>query len=171
MAMYRKIISQGGAAMRIRVTIKSITAYVILLVIVAIIFHSLLVLNKENSPKSDVVTFAKQYLGVPYRYGGSTPAGFDCSGYMLFLFHQFGKELPRTADQQANVGRHVDIANLKPGNMVFFATDEPAISHTGLYIGDHMFIHASSSAKKIIISNLDEPYWQNSFREARQITP
>ncbi len=157
--------------MCIRVTIKTVTAYAILFAIVGIIFHGLLVQNKESYPKSDVVTLAKQYLDVPYRYGGATPAGFDCSGYMMFLFHQFGKELPRTADQQATVGSPVDIDNLQPGNMVFFATDEPTISHTGLYIGDHRFIHASSTARKIIISNLDEPYWQNSFRGARQIIP
>jgi len=91
---------------------------------------------------------------------------------MLFLFRQFGKELPRTADQQATVGSQVDINNLRPGHLVFFATtDEPDISHTGLYIGDHLFIHASSSAKKVIISNLFEPYWRNSFRGARQILP
>jgi cell wall-associated NlpC family hydrolase len=126
----------------------------------------------KGQPKGDIVTLAKQYLGVPYRYGGSTPAGFDCSGYMLFLFHQFGKELPRAADQQATVGSHVDIDNLRPGNIVFFATTgEPDISHTGLYIGDHKFIHASSTAKKVIISNLAEPYWRNCFQGARQILP
>lgn len=157
--------------MRSRVTITAATTYAVLFVAVGIMFHGLLVLNKDNHPKDDVVTLAKQYLGVPYRYGGSTPAGFDCSGYMLFLFHQFGKELPRTADRQATVGSQVDIDNLQPGNIVFFATDEPTISHTGLYIGDHMFIHASSTAKKVIISNLDEPYWKNSFRGARQLIP
>ena len=158
--------------MRFRVTIATAVAYAVLFVTIGIMLHGLFVLDKENHPKGDVVTLAKQYLGVPYRYGGSTPAGFDCSGYMLFLFHQFGKELPRTADQQATVGCKVDIDNLRPGNIVFFATtDEPTISHTGLYIGDHMFIHASSTAKKVIISNLDGPYWQNSFRGARQIIP
>jgi len=157
--------------MRFRVTLTAATAYAILLVAVGIMFHGLLVPDKEHRPKGDVVALAKQYLGVPYRYGGSTPTGFDCSGYMLFLFHQFGKELPRTADQQATVGRQVDIDNLQPGDIVFFATDEPTISHSGLYIGEHKFIHASSTAKKVIISNLDEPYWQNAFRGACQIVP
>jgi cell wall-associated NlpC family hydrolase len=159
--------------MRFRGTITTLIVCTVIFIIGGITFHSLLMRNKENHATSDIVTLAKQYLGVPYRYGGSTPAGFDCSGYMLFLFHQFGKELPRTADQQATVGNPVKIENMRPGNIIFFATtkEDPGISHTGLYIGDHLFIHASSSAKKIIISNLDNPYWQDSFREARQILP
>jgi len=158
--------------MRFRVTLTSFTICVISLVAVGIIFYGLLLLDKKHHPKSDVVTLAKQYLGVPYLYGGSTPTGFDCSGYMLFIFHQIGKDLPRTADQQATVGSQVDFYNLRPGNIVFFATTEdPTISHSGLYIGDRMFIHASSTAKKIIISNLDAPYWQNAFRDARQVLP
>jgi peptidoglycan DL-endopeptidase LytE len=157
--------------MRFRVTLTAAIAYAVIFVAVGIMFHSLLVPDKEHPPQGDIVALAKQYLGVPYRYGGSTPAGFDCSGYMLFLFHQFGKELPRTADQQATFGRQVDIDNLRPGDIVFFATDEPTISHSGLYIGGHKFIHASSTAKKVIISNLDEPYWRKAFRGARQIVP
>ena len=158
--------------MRFRISLTIVIAYAVLFVAAGIMFHSLLLLDKKHHPKSDVVTLAKQYLGVPYRYGGSTPTGFDCSGYMLFVFHQFGKELPRTADQQATIGSQVDIDNLRPGNIVFFATtEEPTISHSGLYIGDRMFIHASSTAKKVIISDLDTPYWQNTFRDARQVLP
>ena len=158
--------------MRLRINSTVIVIYTFLFIAVSILFCFFLLMDKNDSPKSDIVTLAKQHLGIPYRYGGSTPTGFDCSGYMLFIFHQVGKELPRTADQQATVGSQVDTNNLRPGNMVFFATtEEPTISHSGLYIGDRMFIHASSTAKKVIISNLDEPYWRNCFREARQIIP
>ncbi len=155
--------------MRFRFSI-IITAYVILFVTTVIMFYVLFKQENKYYPQSDIVIFAKQYLGVPYRYGGSSPTGFDCSGFILFLFHHFGQELPRTADQQATVGRQVNIDNLQPGNVVFFATTaEPTISHTGLYVGNHKFIHASSSAKKVIISDLDDPYWQSSLRGARQI--
>lgn len=157
---------------RFRINFRAFIACVFIFVAVGIIFQFLSLLDKRLHPKSDIVTLAKQYLGVPYQYGGSTPTGFDCSGYISFVFHQIGKELPRTADQQATVGIQVNIDDLQPGDIVFFATtDEPTISHSGLYIGDRMFIHASSAAKKIIISNLDEPYWRNSFRGARQVSP
>lgn len=158
--------------MRFRVTHTAAIIYAIFFIALGVMLHSYLSPNKEYRPKEDIVTFAKQYLNVPYRYGGSTPSGFDCSGFMMFLFQQYGKDLPRTANQQAMIGVQIKFECLQPGNMVFFATtDEPTITHTGLYIGDHKFIHASSTAKKIIISNLDEPYWKKAFREARQVIP
>ncbi|MCE5285541.1 MAG: C40 family peptidase [Pelosinus sp.] len=142
----------------------------ILLLLILIITYGLYVSNKSHQPQDNVVALSKEYLGVPYRYGGSTPAGFDCSGYIMFLFHQCGKDLPRTADKQATVGIPVSINNLQPGDLLFFATtDQADITHTGLYLGSHMFIHASFTAQKVIISNLDEPYWQKAFRTARQI--
>lgn len=161
--------------MRFRLTrsrpFKSQKWSILILFSIITLFYLLSIPAKEP-PKGDIVTVAKHYLGTPYRYGGSTPDGFDCSGYILFLFQKFGKDLPRTADQQATVGKQVNMGDLKPGDIIFFATtDEPTISHTGLYIGNWLFIHASSSAKKVIISNLSEPYWQKSFRGARQILP
>lgn len=122
-----------------------------------------------GQPEPGIVAVAKQYLGTPYLYGGSTPDGFDCSGYLLHLFSQFGRELPRTADEQAAVGEPVAFDRLQPGDMVFFITDEPVISHSGLYIGDRRFIHASSSAKAVIISRIDDPYWQSAFRAGRRM--
>lgn len=120
--------------------------------------------------KRDIVSYAEYFLGMPYRYGGAAPDGFDCSGYIMFLFREFGKELPRTADLQATVGKPVSAADLKPGNVLFFATtEEPVISHCGLYIGGNRFIHASSGAKKVIISSFDSPYWRKAFRGAREI--
>ncbi|EGO63682.1 NLP/P60 protein [Acetonema longum DSM 6540] len=117
-----------------------------------------------------IVAMAKQYLGTPYIYGGSTPDGFDCSGYLMYLFGEFGRELPRTADEQATAGEPVAFERLQPGDMVFFITDEPFISHSGLYIGDHRFIHASSSARSVIISRIDDPYWQSAFRTGRRLS-
>jgi cell wall-associated NlpC family hydrolase len=159
--------------MRFRVSRRASSAYVWFFVVICILLCSLFLQVNDQPVKADIVTLAKQYLDVPYRYGGSTPAGFDCSGYILYLFRQLGKELPRTADQQAAVGKPVAIGKLRPGDVVFFATgdDEPDISHTGLYIGDQQFIHASATAEKIIISNLTEPYWRKTFRSARQIIP
>jgi cell wall-associated NlpC family hydrolase len=144
--------------------------YIIQILAAIIITGAIFIPYKPQQPKNDVVALSKVYLGVPYRYGGSTPAGFDCSGYIMFLFHQCGKDLPRTADKQANVGIPVPINNLQPGDLLFFAApNESDITHTGLYIGSQRFIHASATAKKVIISSLDEPYWQKAFRAARHI--
>lgn len=144
--------------------------YIILLLTALIISYGRSMPSKPSKPQTDVTALAKKYLGAPYRYGGATPAGFDCSGYIMFLFQRCGKDLPRSADKQATVGIPVNINNLQQGDLLFFATtDQSEITHTGLYIGCHKFIHASATAKKVIISNLDEPYWQKAFRAARQI--
>lgn len=157
--------------MRFRVSRRRSASVFYLILVLSLLSLILVWPDRKQPPKCDIVTLAKQYLGTPYRYGGATPAGFDCSGYIMFLFQQFGKELPRTADRQAAIGKSVDIKNLRPGDIVCFATDETDISHTGLYIGDNRFIHASSSAKKVIISDLLSPYWRNAFRSGRQIIP
>lgn len=142
--------------------------FAILLAVAGVLLYGLHVFHIHQA-KRDIVSYAEYFLGVPYRYGGATPDGFDCSGYIMFLFHEFGQDLPRTADLQATVGMQVSAADLKPGDVLFFAaTEEPGISHCGLYIGGNRFIHASSGAKKVIISNLDNPYWRKAFREARK---
>lgn len=164
----------GGFYLRVQIPLVILYACVVFFAATGLFCYGLLLPNTEHEqrPSDNIVALAKQYLGVPYRYGGSTPNGFDCSGYMLYLFGQFGQQLPRTADQQATAGIPVALANLRPGHLVCFATDnETEITHSGLYIGNQQFIHASSSAKKVIISSLTESYWQNAFRTARQVLP
>lgn len=148
-------------------------AYIILLLTALIISYGRSIQTKPVEPQTAVTLLAKEYLGAPYLYGGATPAGFDCSGYIMFLFQRCGKDLPRSADKQATIGIPVNISKLQPGDLVFFSakTGCSAISHVGLYIGNRKFIHASYTAKKIIISNLDEPYWQSVIHTARRIPP
>lgn len=144
----------------------------ILLLAAALIACALYLPYKIHHSSQDVTILAKEYLGAPYRYGGASPDGFDCSGFIMYLFHKCGKDLPRTADKQAAVGSAVSIPGLQPGDVLFFATEDKSdITHTGLYIGSRKFIHASSTAQKVIISSLDEPYWQNALRAARHIRP
>lgn len=158
--------------MRFRCPLLIVYACIVFFVAVGILCHSLLFSSTECPASEDIISLAIQYLDVPYRYGGDTPEGFDCSGYMQYLFGRFGYQLPRTADKQATIGIPVAFANLLPGHLVCFATDEtPDITHNGMYIGNWQFIHASSSAKKVIISSLTENYWKNAFRTARQILP
>ena len=117
---------------------------------------------------SGVVATAKMYLGVPYKFGGTTPKGFDCSGFVAYVFERHGKHLPRAADEQYRVGRSISRAALRPGDLVFFTTYAPGASHNGIYIGDGKFIHASSS-RGVMISSLDDIYWKPRYIGARRV--
>ena len=101
--------------------------------------------STTNSIARRVVSDSMNYLGVPYVFGGTTPNGFDCSGYVRYVFANAGVYLPRTADAQYEVGYSVSTSELMPGDLVFFSTYEPGASHVGIYLGDGDFINASSS--------------------------
>ncbi len=116
-----------------------------------------------------IIATAKQYLGVPYLWGGSTPSGFDCSGYVQYVFAKHGYSLPRTSKQQWNVGTSISKSNLKEGDLVFFAnTYTSGISHLGIYIGNNQFIHASSS-QGVVISSLSNSYWASHYYGAKRV--
>ena len=123
---------------------------------------------KERRPGSSVQETAQQYLGVPYRFGGATPQGFDCSGFVMYVFQKHGVKLPRTADIQYTVGRIIDKKRLQPGDVVFFTTYEKGASHEGIYLGQERFVHASSS-RGVMISSLNEPYWKKRYLGARRM--
>ncbi|PRR74467.1 C40 family peptidase [Neomoorella humiferrea] len=116
-----------------------------------------------------VAAIARQYLGVPYRWAGTSPSGFDCSGFTQYVFRQVGIELPRTASDQAASGSHVAKEDLQVGDLVFFNTYGTGISHVGIYIGNGKFISASSS-RGVAIDNIDDPYyWGRRYRGARRV--
>lgn len=100
------------------------------------------------------VDFTRNYLGKPYVYGASSGKAFDCSGFTTYVMKNYGINLERTASQQFKKGTPVAKENLKPGDLVFFSSRGKTIGHVGIYIGDHKFIHASSSKKKVVISDL-----------------
>lgn len=122
-----------------------------------------------SSTASKIVATAKQYIGVPYVWGGSSPSGFDCSGFTQYVFNKHGIELPRTTDQQYKVGSYVSRSNLKAGDLVFLQnTYREGISHVGIYVGDGKMIHASSS-KGIVISDLSSSYYTKHYYGARRV--
>lgn len=122
----------------------------------------------NNTAGSAVVATAQKYTGVPYVWGGETPAGFDCSGFTQYVLKQNGITVPRTAAEQFEVGTPIDKANLQVGDVVFFTTYKPGASHEGFYIGNNKFIHASSSAAKVTTSNLSEQYYADHYIGARR---
>ena len=125
--------------------------------------------NEPNSATaSAVITSAKQYMGVPYVWGGSTPSGFDCSGFTQYVMKQNGITIPRTAAEQFATGTAVDKSALKIGDLVFFTTYKAGASHVGFYMGNGQFIHASSAGSKVTISSLDEKYYTEKYIGARR---
>lgn len=118
-----------------------------------------------------LISSAMGFIGVAYRFGGTTPRGFDCSGFMQYVFRKtFAVNIPRTAAQQATVGSHVSRGNLQPGDMVFFKTAGPRrISHVGMYVGNDRFIHAPRTGKRIEITSLSNKYWSSKYATARRV--
>ena len=123
----------------------------------------------EGSKKgNDVVSVAAKYKGIPYKFGGVTTNGFDCSGYTLFVFDKINVKLSRTADTQYKEGLAVAKNKLQKGDLVFFETYEKGASHVGIYAGSGKFWHASTS-KGVMLSSLEDQYWKPRYLGARRI--
>ncbi len=121
---------------------------------------------------AQVVDFAKKYLGSPYMYGGSSPRGFDCSGFVKYVYSNFGITLNRTASAQMSNGTPVSRGELQPGDLVFFkkaGSKASRASHVGLYIGGNQFIHASTSRTGVIISDMNSAYYTTGFVGGRRL--
>lgn len=116
----------------------------------------------------DIVSRAAKYKGVPYVFGGTTPKGFDCSGYVQYVFADCKAKLPRLADEQALKGVFVTQRQLRPGDLVFFTTYTAGASHVGIYAGGGKFWSATSS-RGIVLSSLQEEYWKSRYYGARRV--
>ena len=125
-------------------------------------------IDHSNVIAHRILTGAMQYMGVPYIFGGTTPYGFDCSGYVQYVFAQAGISIPRTADVQYEVGTPVNREELIPGDLVFFETYTYGASHVGIYVGNGDFIHASSSGG-VKISSLNASYYNSHYIGSRRI--
>ncbi|KLV26052.1 peptidase P60 [Niallia circulans] len=118
--------------------------------------------------KKSVVTVAKNYIGTPYKYGGTSPKGFDCSGFVGYSYKKVGKSLPRTTASIYKKGKKVKKANLQKGDLIFFETYKKGASHVGIYIGSNQFIHSSSS-KGVKVDKLSNSYWKTKYYGAKRI--
>lgn len=127
--------------------------------------------TKEGISKvkgTDIVKAASKHKGVPYVFGGTTPKGFDCSGYVQYVFQKKQAKLPRTADAQALQGIFVTQSQLKPGDLVFFTTYEAGASHVGIYAGNNKF-WSSTSSKGVTLVSLQDSYWKSRYYGARRV--
>lgn len=130
----------------------------------------LLDIEVEKLNNRKLVEYMHQWWGVPYRIGGSSLDGIDCSGFVKGLASDaFGINLPRTSREQADYCKEIDRNALKEGDLVFFSQGR-SISHVGMYISNNKFVHASTSMG-VVISDLDEPYWKKRFVKAGRMNP
>lgn len=128
-------------------------------------------LGTSNALADQIVATAKEYLGTPYVWGGTSPKGFDCSGFVYYVYQQYGYQLQRRASlQYANNGVSVSKSQLQPGDLVFFSDSVDPIGHVGMYIGNGYFIHASSGKGCVCITALEgSSYYVNHYAGAKRI--
>ena len=124
--------------------------------------------NPSEMTGNRAANLALAMVGKPYRYGGNTPAGFDCSGLVQYSYGRSGVNLPHGTDELRRVTRPISRGKLQRGDLLFFTQEGRKSSHVALYIGDSRFVHAPSGGKKVYVAGFDDSYWRRHFTEARR---
>ena len=124
--------------------------------------------HANMSTSARAADIAVQQLGRPYRWGGDTPRGFDCSGLVQYSYAQVGIAVPRTTQEQRRAMRRVDMAAAEPGDLLFFKTWRKGW-HVALYLGHGEFVHAPSTGKEVTISSLNNSYYRDHLVDVRQV--
>lgn len=126
--------------------------------------------GSEGAENEDLIREALKQRGKPYIWGGASRGGFDCSGFVCYIYKTMrGMNLPHSASAQSRLGNPVDRKELRPGDLVFFSTYRRGISHVGIYIGENKFIHAANTRKDVRIDSLTG-YYHQRYRSARRLT-
>jgi len=127
--------------------------------------------SSDSSLGRQIADYALQFVGYDYVYGGASPSeGFDCSGFVMYIYNQFGYSMPHGATSQyRTTGYVVSKSDLQPGDLVFFSADESGITHVGMYIGDGDFVHAANSNSGVVISSLNSSYYTAVYYSAKRI--
>ena len=118
----------------------------------------------------ELANYALAFRGVPYRFGGSDPSGFDCSGLVYYVFARYGIDIPRVVEDQWLVGDKIEPKNIKPGDLLFFSTKGPGASHVGIALDGERFVHAPNSSGVVRVETLSSDYWTTHYIGARRIT-
>lgn len=116
-----------------------------------------------------VAEYALAFRGVPYRFGGSDPAGFDCSGLVHYVFAQYGVSVPRIVEEQWEVGDKIKPSDIKPGDLLFFSTKGPGATHVAIALDSERFVHAPNSTGVVRVEMLSSSYWGSRYVGARRI--
>jgi len=121
-----------------------------------------------NSARHAAADTAVAMIGKPYRYGGSTPSGFDCSGLVQYSYSSAGVKVPRTSRAQFGSAVAITLTEAEPGDLLFFSYEDK-ISHVAIYLGDERFVHAPSSGKQVSVASLRDPHYQQHFVRAGRL--
>jgi cell wall-associated NlpC family hydrolase len=120
--------------------------------------------------KYPIIQVAEQLKGTPYHYGGVSPNGFDCSGFVYYSYQQIGKQIPRTTREQYQKSKLLPMTQARPGDLLFFSISSRTLEHVGLYTGEGRFLHASKSKQRITDASLLNPYWRNRLLAVGRIS-
>jgi cell wall-associated NlpC family hydrolase len=114
----------------------------------------------KYSTGHQIVSIAESLIGSPYKYGGASPKGFDCSGLVYYTHRQLDITVPRTTKKQAYHRPAKNLSSVQPGDILFFKIYGERVSHVGIYAGNNQFIHAPKSGKYVSYASINEPYWR-----------
>jgi murein DD-endopeptidase len=124
--------------------------------------------ESSERPAARAVEFATGFIGTPYRWGGATPAGFDCSGLVYYTFRKAGLDVPRTSQEQFRAATPVSLTRAEPGDLVFFGR-RGRITHVGIYLGEERFVHAPETGRNVSVAHLQDGYYRARFAGAGRI--
>jgi cell wall-associated NlpC family hydrolase len=124
--------------------------------------------SSEKGAADRAAASAAKMVGKPYKYGGASPTGFDCSGLIYYSYRQAGVSVPHNTSEQRRATQRVKLAELQRGDLIFFDQRGRKNSHVGIYLGERRFVHAPSSGKSVRNDSLDNPYWKKHLSEVRR---
>ncbi|MDR2366955.1 MAG: C40 family peptidase [Deltaproteobacteria bacterium] len=145
--------------------------HLVILSLIAVIGLFFLGCASKKAPSGlgmEVARTAHKFIGSPYKYGGRSPKGFDCSGLVWYVYKQYGINLPDASHKQASAGFKVKRDELVPGDLIFFQTNG-RIHHVGLYVGGNKMIHAPGKGKKVVKTSLKDKYYRSHYATSRRV--